>query len=338
MKADDFAFCLLEDRELSEGGLRLAMASLRDHYPGVRIASYRPNASADFVSWAATLGGVTVITQPVPGANSWNCKPHALLHTMDLFGVTRVMWIDSDMMLARPFDHLIGGEDELVVAQEALSQPHQGGRERTEGWGLDCARDFGFSLNSSILYVTQRHLELLHHWVALLGSPEYVESQGRPFAERRLSHLGDQDVLQALLCARQYSHLSVRFIKSGTEVIHSGGALGYSLRDRVRGLTRKTPPFLHAIGTKPWWCLYDGPHSKLLHWRTTYRRLLVEVSPYMQLARTYKDRIGLNATWMSFRSVEGRVLSAMGLGHYALQAWPLCAAATAIAAFRRRSP
>lgn len=337
MIPDSFAFCLLEDRDLSEGGLRLAMASLRAHYPNVPIAAHRPNASADFIAWAALLVNVTVVTQPLDGASSWNCKPHALLNTMRLFGVTRVMWIDSDMMLARPFDYLLGSDDEIVVAQEALSQPNQGGCDRAEGWGFDCARDFGCSINSSLLYVTTRHMQLLHHWIALLGSPAYVASQGKTFDQRPISHLGDQDVLQALLCSVEHAHIPIRFIHSGTEVIHSGGALGYALRDRLRGLTRRMPPFVHAIGTKPWWCLYADHRSKYRNWRAVYRRLLVEASPYMLLARRYKDRIDLQAEWLDFSSPEGMALRTIALGHYALQAWPLCAGATAIAALTRRS-
>ena len=119
MTFQDFAFCLLEDRALSEGGLRLALASLHDHYPNVPIAAHRPNASNDFVAWATTLGNVSVLTAPLAGASSWNCKPHALLNTMRHFQVTRAMWIDSDMLVASHFEHLLGSPDELTVAELA---------------------------------------------------------------------------------------------------------------------------------------------------------------------------------------------------------------------------
>ena len=335
MTLHDFAFCLFEDRALSDGGLRLALVSLHDQYPNVPIAAHRPNASTEFIAWASTLGNVSVLTEPLAGASSWNCKPHALLNTMRHFAVTRAMWIDSDMLIAGNFDYLIGSGDELVVAQEALSQPHQGGAARSEGWGFKCARDFGFSINSSLLCVSSRHRDLLERWVALLESAEYVKYQQEPFDTRPISHLGDQDVLQALLCSEPYAGVPVRFIRSGTEVIHSGGALGYSLTDRLLGLRGSHPSFIHAIGTKPWWCLYAHVRTARRGWRGTYRRLLVEVSPYMLLARQHRNRIGLCPEWLQFRSPEGIVLGAVAFGHFALQAWPLCAAATLITTVTR---
>ena len=205
MTLHDFAFCLYEDRELSEGGLRLALASLRDYYPSVPIAVHRPNASGEFIAWATVLGNVSVLTEALAGASSWNCKPHALLNTMQHFQVSRAMWIDSDMMIVSPFDYLLNSADDLVVAQEALSQPHQGGAARSAGWGFRCARDFGFSVNSSLLCVSHRHHHLLKRWVTLLESAEYVKYQSLPFDSRPISHLGDQDVLQALLCSDDLS-------------------------------------------------------------------------------------------------------------------------------------
>ena len=60
--------------------------------------------------------------------------------------------------------------------------------------------------------------------------------------------MSDQDVLNALLGSEEFACLPIRILKTGLDVIHSGGALAYSLSERLRGLVRPIPPFVHETG------------------------------------------------------------------------------------------
>src|SRR5262249_22732661 len=106
-------FCLAEDRAAEEIGLRLAPVSLRQCCPGASVIVYRPNPTDDFRGWVRGLPNVTLIPQLPAGAFAWNCKPHALLPLLEE-GWPEVVWLDSDILLARDclplFDGL--GEEE----------------------------------------------------------------------------------------------------------------------------------------------------------------------------------------------------------------------------------
>src|SRR5262249_55224798 len=156
--------------------------------------------------------------------------------------------------------------------------PHQGTAPRTHGWGLPVGRSFPVTLNSCVLRVTRAHLPLLRRWRELLDDPEYQAAQRRPFEQRALHHLSDQDVLNALVGSKEFDEFELRYLRGGVDMLHCGGSAGYSLRLRARGLLRHTPPFLHAIAGKPWVVFTDeygrahGPRY------TRMRRLLQEVS------------------------------------------------------------
>ena len=148
-------FCLAEDREPEEVGLRLALLSLKRNCPSSRVFIYRPNPSADFTSWLEAFPMVTLIPALPPGAYSWNCKPNALLPLLEQ-GFSEVIWLDSDILVARPCADLLAGvqEDTLVIAQEQVSSLGQGTKQRTEGWGLPLGHSYPMTLNTCVLRVT----------------------------------------------------------------------------------------------------------------------------------------------------------------------------------------
>jgi hypothetical protein len=129
--------------------------------------------------------------------------------------------------------------------------------------------------------------------------------------------------LNALLGTAPFSGVPVCFLRGGVDVIHSGGGPGYSLALRGRGLFRRVPPFLHAIAGKPWVIFTPEYAARHPRWYTTYRRMLQETSVYVTGARRFEGDVGEPAPWLRMRSPAGRLVSALGFGHFALRGLPL---------------
>jgi hypothetical protein len=328
-------YCLADDRPGDETGLRFAIASLMRACTSARVTVYRPNPSAAFCGWLADYPRATLAPEMPPGASSWNCKPHALLPLLE--EADEAIWLDADIIVARDpsylFDRL--GPDDLVGTEEPPTSSHQGWALRTAGWGLAPGRDSRITLNSCVVRVTRSHLPLLKRWRELLADSTYLAAQRRPVPERPPHLMGDQDVLNALIGSAEFAGAPVRLLRGGVDVIHCGGALGYSLTQRLAGFFRCVPPFLHAIAGKPWW-VFDPEYRKMhTRWFTMYRRLLQETSPYVAAARQLRGEIGAPCPWLNSRSVLGVGLRAIGFGHFALRGLPLTAMATTAMAARK---
>lgn len=317
-------YILAEDRLSEEIGLRLAVVSLKRSIPSAAAVVFRPRARREFRTWLRQFQDVTLVDALPPGAYSWNCKPHVLLPQLDA-GFDEAIWLDSDVLVARDPSYLFDGLDAeiLVGAEEAPTSSDQGWAVRTADWGLPSGRDEPRTLNSCVLRVTRRHRAILGAWQDLLKRPDYVDWQARPVDERPLAFKGDQDVLNALLGSKTFANVPVRFLRGGVDVIHSGGGPGYSLTLRARGVFRRIPPFLHAIGGKPWVIFTPEYAAHHRGWYTTYRRMLQETSVYVTRARKLEGAVGEPSPWLRMRSPAGRVVSALGFGHFALRGLPL---------------
>jgi hypothetical protein len=329
-------YCLVEDREAEEVGLRFALASLMRACPTARAVVYRPRPSPEFRGWLAEYPRAQLVAELPLGASSWNCKPHTLLPLLEE-GADEAVWLDSDIIVTRDPSHLFDGlgPEVLVGTEEPPTSTHQGWGPRTAAWGLTAGRDSPITLNSCVVRVTRSHIPLLHRWRELLADPTYVAAQVRPVAERPLHLMSDQDVLNALLGSAAFARLPVHYLRGGRDVIQCGGAVGYSLGQRLAGLFRSIPPFLHAISGKPWWVFH--PEYPKIHTRgfTFYRRLLQETSPYLAAARPLRAEIGIPCPWLDTHSVLGIGLRAMGFGHFALRGLPLTLAASTAVTARR---
>ena len=318
METPNRIYCLAEDRALDEVGLRLAVASLMRSCPSAKAAVYRPNPSSDFCNWLAKYPRAQLISEMPPGASSWNCKPQTMLPLLEA-GADEAIWLDSDIIVTRDPSYLFDklGPEVLVGTEEPPTSPNQGWSLRTKGWGLTPGRDSPITLNTCVMRVTRSHYPLLHRWGELLADPTYIATQAKPVAERPTPMMSDQDVLNALLGSEEFAGLSVHYLVGGRDHIHCGGAVGYSLGQRLAGLFRRIPPFLHAIGGKPWFVFhpdYTKTHSK---WFTYYRRVLQETSPYVAAARPLRGEVGIPCPWLDVRSALGIGLRLMGFGHYA---------------------
>ena len=327
--ARDTAFCLSEDRVDCEVGLRLAVLSLREHFPEAGIFVYRHGATEDFTTWMRAFERVTLIPERPPGAIEWNCKPQAMQPILEA-GYRQVIWADSDIIATKHGRGAFTGlpDDAVLVTQEPTSARFQGTRVRTVGWNLPIGREFPFTLNSCIVRVTKAHAALLERWTELLLRPEYLTAQALRLEERPLHMMGDQDILNALLGSSDFAHVPVRVLGSGTEIVHTGGALGYSLGQRLQGLAGAKPGFLHATAGKPWLWLGGDPYWSRPNFAGWQRRLLQETSPYLAEARRYRDRLGLDTSWMDKRSGLGTLLRVLGFGHFALRGLPITLVAT----------
>jgi hypothetical protein len=137
----------------------------------------------------------------------------------------------------------------------------------------------------------------------------------------------DQDVLMALLGSQEFADIPLRIFGTGTEILHLGGQLGYSAIERLRGLSKPVPTFLHAIAGKPWLWFSGEPHWSKRDFFCWHRRLLQELSPYLYEARQYRRQLGSDPAWMYPRTVTGTILRVLGFGHFGLRGLPLTMAA-----------
>lgn len=321
-------FCLAEDRE--EIGLKLAILSIDRYCPGAPIFVFRSNTTEEFGRWLNKFPQVSHISEKLPEVLEWDCKPYCMLYLLER-GWSQVIWLDSDIVLTRDCRLLFAGLqwNQIALAQEPSSVPEQGTKVRTIGWGLSVGRTFPMTLNSSVIRVTETHMPLLHFWKNLLQDDRYTKWKKTPPEKIPVHVRGDQDILNAILGAKEFENIPVYVIPSGCEIIHCGGLLGYSLRERIRGLVHRKPTFLHAIGGKPWILL--GPYGlKLRGAFFWYRRLLQEFSPYVAEVRRYRKAVGSPMSWLDVHTFFGLLSRIIGFGHFALRGLPLTLLATIV--------
>jgi hypothetical protein len=331
-------FCLAEDRAGAEIGLKLAVLSLVEHCPGSRVVIFRPSSAPSFAPWLAQFPSVELVTQPLAGANNWNCKPHALLHLwpeVEADAATQLVWLDSDLLVTRDIRDLVaaGGPDAVAITQEPVNQANRGTGLRTRGWGLPVGTEYPDTFNSCVVRVTRHHGELLRRWRQLLDDPRYTSVASLPITAKPPWFWGDQDVLNALLGAAEFQSIPVHLLRHGRDILHTGGALAFTLPERWRGLGLPVPAVLHAIGVKPWVQLRPGPKEAGSF--AALRRLCQETSPFVARARRYRSRVAESTAWLAYRSFAGTLLKLAGLGHWAWTGVPLLLTALAWQRFRR---
>lgn len=116
------AVCIAENRRNCEPALRLLIASIACHCPGLSICLYCPDASPDFASWVAGFPQVSVHTLP-PGSvwTKYDVKPVVLLDLLEK-GYENLLWVDSDILVCDDFRVLLSDlpPDVVAVSEEAL--------------------------------------------------------------------------------------------------------------------------------------------------------------------------------------------------------------------------
>lgn len=328
-------FVISEDRPEAEPGLRLAIASLSRYAPDCQINCYKPWQSNDFDVWATQFRNLRLIRQSPVGASSWNCKPHALIPVFENGG-NEAVWIDSDIIVTRDPRGVFQGlsDTTIAVGEEPYLVPCPNGAEQAAAWGWAPGRELQTLINSSIVRVTRKHMPLLIRWRETLTDSRYIECQTKPFDQRPRHMLSDQDVLFSILGSREFADISIRILRDGTDILHCGGALGYSFQRRIGDVFKPVPTFLHAIAGKPWWIFhskYADIHSKTAVY---YRRLLQEVSPYTIAARQYQDMLDYPLPWLKQRSIIGRFMELIAFRRHALLGMPITMVASLLRLIR----
>jgi hypothetical protein len=186
-----------------------------------------------------------------------------------------------------------------------------------------------------VLRVTKHHLPLLERWTQYLADPQYLACQSLPVEERPIHMASDQDILNALIGAPEFADIPLHVFRSAVDIIHTGGALGYSWNERLRGVLNPKPTFLHATAGKPWLWLGGEPYWSVRNFFGWHRRLLQELSPYLFECRRYRNQLDQDTRWMYKRTGTGTLLRLLGFGHFALRGLPLSVAASATDAAKR---
>jgi hypothetical protein len=257
----------------------------------------------------------------------WNAKPTVLLRRLDE-GADEVLWLDADLLVTADVRPLFAGlgSDTLVVTEEVYWGELQGGLDRTLAWGLEPGTPLPRAVNTAVVRVTPHHVPLLRAWKALLDHPAYLDVQRRPFLERPLHMNSDQEVLTALLGSRPFQGAETKMLRRGVDIAQCFGPSGFTPAERMRGMGRGLPPFVHSMGSKPW----DRTDVPSARWRGLANRLRryyeqahLELSPYTAVAREYRPTVGEPMAWTDPSTAISRVCAAVFRHDARLQELPL---------------
>ncbi|HYZ80092.1 MAG TPA: hypothetical protein VE571_02425 [Solirubrobacteraceae bacterium] len=302
-----------QDQPADIVGLRLAVASMRLTCPDLVVRVSCPGATPELLRWLSGCG-VRADTDPKFAKLGWNVKPKLLLSALDQ-GHSRVMWLDSDVVVVRrPVAALAQPDSVLVAAEEFSLGQEQGSRLRTQGWGLDLGRVRASTVNSGVLVVSDRHRRLLERWQELLDSDAYVAAQQRPALERPLHMVGDQDVLTALLGSAEFADTQVHLLRRGLDIAQCAGPAGFTPSERLASLGGRSPALYHSVGVKPWqhgaaWRFGTTRRSRA---RARYEDLHLRLSPYTVVARRFAHAAGLSLDAVAPRNRIERALVRIG--------------------------
>ncbi len=333
--------CLYEDRPSHLTGVRVALATLQQHCPGIRLWVNVPDATVDFRRWFdAHCHGELVTTKGV-AAGGWNTKPHLLLAMLDR-GENEAVWFDADILVTADWRPDVAADHTTLVAtEETYWGQHQGGTHRAVAWGLQPGRPLPSTVNTALVRVTPHHEHLLRRWGQLLAAPEYLAAQRAPWTERPIHMLGDQEVLTGLLGSDEACDIPVVLLRKGRDIAHCFGPAGYTPGERIRNAMagRPGPPLIHAMGARKPWILPPAEPEKTWSFRglrASYDRLHCELSPYTLFARQLPiDTLG-DTDWVAAKTRLGTMSRWVTRDHPSLGELPLATVDAGIRRVRRR--
>ena len=123
-------------RPITCNGLRLAVASVRRHCPGVPNPPSSSNAPAELERWLSARCEAGVNTNAAFAELKWNVKPKILLWGLDQ-GHRQVLWLDADVVAAADFRARLPRDEAVFVGAEEFAWGQlPGSGARTRAWGL----------------------------------------------------------------------------------------------------------------------------------------------------------------------------------------------------------
>jgi hypothetical protein len=315
-----------EDRPKAQIGLKLLLASLARHSPGIPVCVASAHNEM-FHGWARRFANVKLVHKPL-GATSWDIKPTLLLRLLDE-GHEEVVWIDADIIATGDIGARLGRvkKDALLVTEEAEWPRPVSPTARTEAWKLAIGRAIRPTINSCVLRVTPAHRKLLVAWEEALASRFYLDAQRSPWYERPIGTLGDQDVLEALLGSEGFAHLTLEYLSRGAEIVQYMKSTGYLVRERIHNLMHGDPLLVHCQGgPKPWERRTASPPGTTLEvFDEYYQRVCLDTSPYALAARALALDVGEPLPWLEARTAPGKVMRQLSFGKSALTGLPQAA-------------
>jgi hypothetical protein len=310
--------CAHETRPHDLPGLKLLLLSLVEHCAATSVeVTYAPFDAA-FAAWTADLPDVSLTALEDTGL-AWSIKPQRLIELLDA-GWDEVIWMDSDVLLTADPRHLWAAAPEVLVAAME-PPPEESSVSRTRGWDLKVGRELPV-VNSCVMRITQAHRGFLEAWAEMLRLPSYVKGQRLPWEERPNHLMSDQDALTALLGSVEFSDMPIKLLRNGRDVIQLNSPAAYSVTQRLSN-GRSLAPIVHAQRIKPW--RYTDVPQLRRDPAGYYKLVFVELSPYLHVARGYRDRLGQTTPWMDVRSQLGRALRTISNGHVNYQGLPQAA-------------
>ena len=315
--------CITEDRASFSAPLKLLLLSLAKYCPDLPVQLFFPAADASFLEFLKRLPLVTLNSTPLARSTGWNVKPEAistLLHA----GHDDVLWIDSDIIVARDFRHEFAGLDPrvLVATEEALWGNYSDANAwRARAWGFKFGRQLPFTINTGVMRVTRSHLPLLTRWQELLESDVYKQAQRLSTEDRPMHMFGDQDVLTALLSSAEFSDIELKILKRGSGIVQYFGLSGYTCAERFQNILHGPPYFIHSQVFKPW--VKFAAKRQIENSRDFVDTLYLDLSPYTLAAQEYKADLTEPCTWMQPQSTTAALLRAVGFWYAPLVGLPI---------------
>lgn len=325
--------CTYEDRPTALIGVKLLVLSLRRCVGDLPIVVFLRNV--DMGEATALLGdGVELRDAADLSTGGWNVKPAILSRLLDE-GHERVLWIDSDIVLAGDVRPLLEahGDEVFIATQEHRWGMCQGSALRTSKWGFEPGRTLPITVNSGVMRVTPHHRRLLDRWMELLRSNEYSRMQARPWHERPAHLLSDQDVLTALLGSAEFEDQPMHLLRRGLDIAQHHGPSGFSVGERLAALFKGSPPLVHCQGPKAW--DYGSGDTMGRDKRRYYERLYLELSLYSAVAGRYADAVGLPMDWTRPSAWPAKLCHALVLGQPVLRGLPLAVFDTVVKSLLR---
>lgn len=310
-----------ENRLRNLSSLKLLVLSARDNFASATIHIPSHGMPEQALDWLLGQSNVTLHDDIRLEGDGWNVKISVLTQALGKLG-GRVTWMDADVIIQGAPEKLFqaASQDTLLICEEAYRGVGRGSDVRVRGLGLVRGHELGYTANTSVVSVTERHRALLDRWAELSRLPAYLEQQKWDYADRDLHFVGDQDLMTALLGSREFRDLDVQPLSSGVDIAHSMLPADFPLGQRLATIFRGEPSLVHAQGLKVW--LHgDAPEG---------RSMACQLSAYRLAAKQYRgDLQAEDQIWLDGnQTVVTKILTGVFSNRPSLTGLPLGFAGT----------